>query len=334
VISQRIFADKFKLIQAFPGIGIITILITFLSGCFKGDGLAPFIPPSDIRIDAVVPQQVYTNNLPVNFDARRTLTLNGPRHLTFLWTTTTYPPGQSPKIKNPGDAFTEVDGLVPGRYGFQLRVEDSAKNYSVSTFAMEVKSDTLSGAPKVSGLPSRMIYRPQDSIKLLASLEYLVNPKERKLFFLWKVIQKPAGASALISNKTEAETEAEGFIEGDYRFQLQITNELGLSATDTMTLTVLKDTLAGTSKIYDNPAWVRTKSYWTEINLVISEPTIFRYRGNNNMEVRFWDKNQQAWGSPLSENVWSIHDNSLIIQFDDDDTHPFDLTTKVMVSFF
>ena len=176
------------------GNGIIIILIILLSGCFKGDGPDPFIPPSDIRIDAVVPQLVYTNNLPVGFDARRTLTLNGPRHLTFQWTATAYPSGRAPRIKKPGDAFTEVDGLVPGIYMFQLSVEDSAKNNAVSQFPLLVIQDTLTGAPKISGLPDREINKPQDSIWLSSSSEYTVNPKDRKLFFTWKVLQQPAGS--------------------------------------------------------------------------------------------------------------------------------------------
>jgi len=295
--------------------------------------MAPFNPPAEIRIDAVVPKLVYTNNFPVSFDARRTLTLNGPRHLAFIWTTTSYPPGQAPTIKTPGDAFTEIEGLVTGNYTFQLKVEDSAKNNAVSFFSMEVKPDTLTGAPKVSGLTNREIYKPQDSIRLSGNVEYTVNPKDRKLNFAWNVIQQPTGSRALTFNNTEPDPYVNGFSEGVYRFQLNITNEAGLSSIDNMILTVKKDTLAGTSKIYDSPSWVRIKSYFTEINLVITEATIFRYRGNDNMEVRLWDKVRQDWGSPLSYTIWTIRDNSLIIQFDDDETNPFDLKTKVMISF-
>ena len=334
MISRKTPVDQIRQTICFPVPWLIAILLIFFSGCFKGEGLAPFIPPGEIRIDAFVPPLVYTNNFPVSFDAKRTLTLNGPRRLTFLWAAISFPPGLAPNIKKPGDPFTEIDGLVPGIYKIQLRVEDSAKNYAVSSFSMEVKQDTLTGAPKVSGLPDRDIYKPQDSIRLWANAEYSVNPKDRKLFFVWNVIQQPPGSRSITFNNTETNPYVSGFSEGVYRFQLNITNEAGLSAVDNMTLTVKRDTLAGTSKIYDNPSWVRTNFYFTKIRTVISEPTIFRYRGSDNMEVRLWDKNQQAWGSPLSESLWSIQDNNLIIEFDDDETHPFDLNTKLMVSFF
>jgi hypothetical protein len=307
-------------------------LIAFFSGCFKGDGPDPFIPPSDIRIDAIVPQLVYTNNLPVGFDARRTLTLNGPRHLSFQWTATAYPTGSAPRIKKPGDTFTEVDGLVPGIYMFQLKVEDSAKNNAISQFPMEVKQDTLTGAPKIAGLPNRQIYKPQDSIWLSPMSEYTVNPKERKLFFSWKVMRQPQGSATVVLNNTDSYSYASRFSEGVYLFQLDIINELGLSATDYLTLTVNKDTLAGTSKIYDNPGWVRIVIYSAQVRLVISEPTIFRYRTSDNMEVSLWDDNQQKW-SVLPDFMWTIQDNNLVIQIDDDVLHPFDLHTKVRISF-
>jgi hypothetical protein len=68
--------------------------------------------------------------------------------------------------------------------------------------------------------------------------------------------------------------------------------------------------------------------------LVISDQKLFRYRSYENMEVRLWDYNQKAWGSPLADYLWTISDDSLIIRFDDDNLLPFDLKTKVMISFF
>ena len=69
------------------------------------------------------------------------------------------------------------------------------------------------------------------------------------------------------------------------------------------------------------------------VRLVISEPTIFKYRTSDNMEVSLWNNNQQEW-IILPDDIWIIQDNSLVIQFDDNNSNPFDLNTKVKVSFF
>lgn len=315
----------------FGALALLMLLCT--TSCFKGEGLAPFNPPVAIRIDATVPSLVYTNNLPVELDARRTLTINGPRALTFLWTCESFSSGIKPMIKKPQDAFISVDSLAAGIYIFQLTVSDLQGYASSSRFSMEVKKDTLKESPRLVPLLDRTIYLPQDSIILSAASAYSINPDNRKLTFLWDIIQQPSGSKEVELINDQPICLVTGLKEGFYRLGLSVTNEIGLSRSDTMELNVIKDSLAGTTRVYENLHWEKIQDYFFYVRLTIYEPDIFKFRNYSNLEVRLWDDVNSEWFSPLEYSFWSIQNNILKIQFDSTDDPYETRVAKVQIRF-
>jgi hypothetical protein len=296
-------------------LSIITgCLLLLSSACKKEDKPVPVAAYGEIRIDASVPNLIYSNTRQVAFDARRTLYLNGKRQLSMLWTCTEYPSGKLPRIESPTNPYTNVDSLAIGKYNFQLMVRDTLGNRAVSDFAIEVKADSLQWPPKIIPIPDQVIYIPQNSVTLNGSGTISVNPLGRSLFFKWNLIQQPAGNSAvLIESPASSITNVYGFSEGSYLFSFEVTNELGLKNADTIQVKVLPDTLPGSTKYYENLTWTLLDNGWDYLAILkIPEPDVFVGRNENNTEIRVWDERKNAWMSS-NDFAWAGDKDGLII---------------------
>jgi hypothetical protein len=271
--------------------------LLLLSACKKDDKPIPVVEFGEIRIDATVPNLIYSNTRQIALDARRTHYLNGNRQLSLLWTCTEYPAGKLPRIESPVNAYTNVDSLSVGKYNFRLTVRDTLGNKAVSDFELVVKSDSLLGVPKIIPIPDQVIYLPQTSITLDGNRSISANPLGRSLAFKWFVIEHPAGNPAiLIEHPASPLTNISGLFEGSYLFGLEITNELGLKNADTIQVNVMPDTLPGSIKIYENLTWTLWDNGWDyNAILKIYEPDIYASRNQNNTEVMVWDEEKKVW---------------------------------------
>jgi hypothetical protein len=294
-------------------------LSLFFAACFKGDGLEPFIPPTEIRIEAFVPSVLYTNKKEIVLDASSTLVMNGPRELFFEWTCTEYPAGRLPRINQPKSYKATADSPFAGNYTFRLKVSDAGGHAAVSNYAIEVRKDTLTQGPKMVPLPDQLLYLPRTSFSLNAANAYTVNPVGRDLSFLWSLIQQPAGSGPLEFNDTAKPlVMVEGFMEGSYQFRLEITNEIGLSIADTMGVMVMKDTLTGKIKIYEDLVW-KGKILWGDFDVYeyfneieIYEPLIFYGRTENTLDIKVWDEFRHDWSVP-GVYSWRVSGNSVFL---------------------
>ena len=299
------------------------VSLTFiLSSCFKGEGQKPFIPPREIRIEASVPAQVYSNKKEIALNASSTLLINGQREFLVLWSCPVYPAGHPPRIDKTDLAYTTVDSLTIGKYKFHLRVQDNKGQEAVADYDVEVLEDTLNGPPKLGPLPDQFINLPQSFYYLSANGIYNINPIARDLSFKWSLVQQPPGTQPLQLGDTKSPLLfISGLEPGSYVFGIEVTNEIGLSAKGNMTLIVLKDSLQGTSRIYDGLDWVKKSilvdigEYYTYVELDVYEPGIFNFRNESRLDVRLWDQSKQDWSLP-GEYRWNLKDNSVIIQSD------------------
>ena len=171
---------------------LTSCLSILLFSCFKADWPEPFIPPTELRIDATVPEIVYLNHKLVLLDARRTLLINGHRTIQFKWSCSVHPTNEPPKFSHPDNELTFIDSLRAGTYQLQLAISDTLGNSAISKFTMEVKADTLSGPPRMNVLRDTVIFLPQSIITLNGSAAYAVNPVGRDMQFQWSTIQQPA----------------------------------------------------------------------------------------------------------------------------------------------
>jgi hypothetical protein len=122
----------------------------------------------------------------------------------------------------------------------------------------------------------------------------------RTLTFKWTIIQKPASASEIIlTQSTLPTTTVYRLVEGNYKIQLEVKNEFGISGYDTVEIKVLPDPLKGTTRVFEDIVWKRVDDGWGEyIAIIIPEPDFFENRFEGNMEVRVWDEEKKEWFDP------------------------------------
>jgi hypothetical protein len=204
-----------------------------------------------------------------------------------------------------------------GQYIFKLTVKDNLGNFSETNYTMDVLEDSLTGKkPVAKAGPDQTIYAPKDEVSLDAFQTFSLNPSGRTLTFKWTVIEKPALASFVeIETSTSYFAKLKGLIEGMYKIQLEVKNEVGLTDTDTLEIKVLPDPLKGSIRVFENVIWKIIYDDWGDyISIVIYDQDLFVNRDSGNMEVRVWDDLKKDWSDSKKFN-WTTYESGLLMIF-------------------
>lgn len=324
--------------KKYPLTGIyISLIILVFTACRKPDAVLPEGPKS-INVEATVPVLIYSNIKRVYLDASRTRSLNSSRELFFNWSCTSFPAASGkPDIKNANEPAAWIENPGIGQYKLQLSVKDNLGNIAELIYTLDVLEDTLlAKKPIAKAGPDQQIYVPRNQVQLDAYQSYYFNPIGRALFFKWTVIEKPAANSPVtISNNTITITNVNELTEGFYKIQLEVKNEIGLSAFDTIEIKVLPDRLKGTALVFENELWENLDGPFDYIvAIVIDDPDLFFNRSEDNMEVRIWDEEKKDWADP-KKFEWTISEGGRLLIFypylDDIDTYYKMAGTKTRV---
>ncbi len=170
--------------------------------------------------------------LPVN-----TATLDGAASfapsgtiVSFEWTKVSGPvPGT---VTNSSAATTTITGLEEGLYMFELKITDNNGAISKDTVSITVKAALLPPVADAGG--DKTITLPKDSATLDGTLS--AAPSGTISSYAWTKVSGPGAGS--ISNPSSASTTVTGLLQGVYKFQLKVTDNNGMSATDLITITV------------------------------------------------------------------------------------------------
>jgi len=150
--------------------------------------------------------------------------------VAFEWTKVSGPaPGV---INTPSVAATIVNGLNEGLYLFELKITDNNGAISRDTVNINVKAALLPPVADAGG--DKTITLPQDSATLDGTLS--AAPSGTISSYTWTKVSGPGAGS--ISNPASASTTVTGLLQGVYKFQLKVTDDHGMSATDIITITV------------------------------------------------------------------------------------------------
>ncbi|MEO6949693.1 MAG: right-handed parallel beta-helix repeat-containing protein [Ginsengibacter sp.] len=166
-------------------------------------------------------------NLPTN-----TMTLTGSGSDTdgsikdYQWTKVLGPSGFS--ITNATSPITDVSGLVPGIYQFELAVTDNEGGIGRDTIQVNVNA-----APVASAGADRSISLPASTINLSGSGSDVDGSIKT---YQWAEISGPS--SYHIVNPTLALTEVSGLVQGVYQFELTVTDDKGGIGKDTVQVRV------------------------------------------------------------------------------------------------
>lgn len=136
------------------------------------------------------------------------------------------------KIANPSSATTDVSGMAEGVYVFELKVTDNKGATGTSTVKITVNPApniapvAIAGANKIITLPVNMV-----------SLAGSGSDADGKIVgYLWMKISGPAFFK--IVNPSSPVTDVTGLVEGEYVFELKVTDDKGAAGTARVQISV------------------------------------------------------------------------------------------------
>ncbi len=147
---------------------------------------------------------------------------------SYLWKKIS---GPSATISDSTLASTTVKGLVQGNYQFELTVIDN--NGAVGTDIINVIVNSTSNKPPTANAgKDQTITLPTDNITLTGS----GNDSDGTIVsYLWTKI---SGPSATISNSTDGNDNSKRTFQGNYQFELTVTDDKGAVGKDVVNVTV------------------------------------------------------------------------------------------------
>jgi hypothetical protein len=156
---------------------------------------------------------------------------NGGTIVSYKWTQLAGP--NTATIANSNAASTGVSGMVAGVYTFQLTITDNSGVTATATVKVTVNPAAPPGPPSANAGPDQTITLPVSSVSLSGS-----GAETNGAIASYKWTQVTGPNTAAIANVNAAATGVSGLIAGSYVFQLTVTDNSGVTATDVMTVTV------------------------------------------------------------------------------------------------
>ena len=153
---------------------------------------------------------------------------------TYSWTKVSGPAAGT--IVSAGNASSSLTGLIQGTYSYRLQVTDNGGLSSSDTVTVTVNAapPPPNQAPVANAGSDITISLPTNSTTLNGSGSS--DPDGTISTYSWTKISGPAAGT--IANAGNASTALTGLIQGTYSYRLQVTDNGGLSSSDTVTVTV------------------------------------------------------------------------------------------------
>ena len=146
----------------------------------------------------------------------------------YLWTKLSGPSG--PVITSPTSPTTTITGLTPGTYVYQLQATDNNGATGVDNVTILV---TANQNPVANAGVDKNITLPTNTVSVTGSG---TDSDGSIVSYLWTKVSGPS--TFTIASPTSATTNINNLVQGTYVFQLQVTDNLGGTGTDTMTVVV------------------------------------------------------------------------------------------------
>jgi hypothetical protein len=167
---------------------------------------------------------------PVILDGRASADPDGTIEI-YEWIAISGP--NAPNIITPGQAQTQVTGLIAGDYEFQLTVTDNRGATDRDTVVLVVEAPKNEPPVANAGL-DQVITLPTNTVTLDASAS--TDPDGVITSWSWSMVNGPGAVTIGASDKKS--TSVAGLVAGTYEFELKATDNRGDSSTDTVTVIV------------------------------------------------------------------------------------------------
>lgn len=138
-------------------------------------------------------------------------------------------------INDAATSKTLTRKLVPGIYSFELKVTDNEGLFAKDTVKIFVDSATAPNRPPVARAgQDQTITLPVNNVLLDASGS--TDPDNNIIGYAWRNIAGPP--SSLFSDPVAIKPDVSNLVDGIYKYELTVTDALGLFSTDTVQITV------------------------------------------------------------------------------------------------
>jgi hypothetical protein len=152
--------------------------------------------------------------------------------MSYAWSQTGGP--TTATIGAPGQAQTGIGNMVQGIYRFQLKVTDNSGVTATASVQVTVNAaPVVPGAPSANGGADQNITLPVNSVTLTGSGS---ESNGTIVGYAWSQTGGPT--TATIGAPGQAQTGVGNLAQGVYTFQLKVTDNSGVTATDVVTVTV------------------------------------------------------------------------------------------------
>ncbi|MBN8688851.1 MAG: DUF4990 domain-containing protein [Chitinophagales bacterium] len=201
------------------------------NGASGTDDITVVVNPAANQLPAANAGTDRTITLPVN-----SLTVTGSGNdpdgniAAYQWTKISGP--ATFNIATPTQAQTTMNNLVQGVYQFELRVTDNLGAIGRDSMIVTVNA-AANQAPLANAGIDRSVTLPTNSLTVTGSG---TDPDGSISAYQWTKITGPA--SYAIATAAQSQTLISGLAEGSYQFELRVTDNLGATGRDTMTVTV------------------------------------------------------------------------------------------------
>jgi len=151
----------------------------------------------------------------------------------YVWSKISGP--SSVIIANSQSAVSKISGLVNGSYEFELEVTDDGGLTASDTINIKVNTLPVNNQPPIANAgPDQVITLPTNSVALDGSQSS--DPDSNISKYQWTKISGPSSVNILSENNVQ--TEVTSFLNGIYDFELKVMDAGGLTASDTIRVTV------------------------------------------------------------------------------------------------
>lgn len=150
----------------------------------------------------------------------------------YQWTKVSGPAAYA--IGNSAAAQTTVSGLVQGIYLFELKVTDNKGATGKDTVKITVNAQPVNLPPVANAGADQTITLPTSTVTLTGSG---TDPDGTVVSYLWTKI---GGSNCTIVTPGAAQTQVKNLGQGNYSFELKVTDNKGATGKDTVVVKVLK----------------------------------------------------------------------------------------------
>jgi hypothetical protein len=211
------------------------LIVTNAYGLSDNDSITIIVNPALNQPPVAEAGNNQTITLPVDMvtvDASASTAGAGETIISYLWTKLT---GGVAAITTPDAASTTLTGLAQGVYTFQVLVTNNNNLTSTDTVTVTVNAAIVNNPPIADAGTNQTITLPTNTVTLTSAASS--DPGGSITSRQWSVQSGPAGA--VIQSPTAIQTVVSGLIEGAYIFKVVVTDDGGLTSSDTVTITVL-----------------------------------------------------------------------------------------------